>query len=94
MRHTRTIALSTVALGASLLASCGEMKPRPVADSAPPPAAPPAERATRDPNAPDQGHNSASTLGKARDAAMRGVRAHDKRQEEIGKQADDIFKDK
>lgn len=78
-----------------LAAGCGEMKPRPAEDLKPPPEAPPAERATRDPNSPGaSGHNSSSTLGKARDAAVRGVKAHDAHQEEVGRQADEVFKTK
>ncbi|MBL9141112.1 MAG: hypothetical protein JNK53_04540 [Phycisphaerae bacterium] len=91
----RTLALLAAVLAcAAVLPACGEMKPRPAADTAAIPAAPPAERATRDPRAPDQGHNSSSTLGKARDAAMRGIRTHDQHQADVSKQADEVFKTK
>jgi hypothetical protein len=70
------------------------MKPRPAADVAVAPPPPPVPRATKDPNSPEIGHNSASTLGKARDAASRTVQRAEKHSEDVGKQADEIFKTK
>lgn len=89
-----TSALLAFACTAAVVCGCDEMKPRPKADTAAVPPPPPAQPATRDPKAPDMGHNSASTLGKARDAAVRGVNNAEKKSEEVGKQADEVFKTK
>lgn len=92
MPHPLTPPLACLLL--ATLVGCGEMKPRPAADSVsttPPPAP---TKPTADPNSPQHGHNSASTLGKARDAAVRGKEKADAYQQEVGRQADEVFKDK
>jgi hypothetical protein len=93
-RRTAVNALLVFACAAAVVCGCDEMKPRPKADTAAVPPPPPAQPATRDPNAPDMGHNSASTLGKARDSAVRGVNNAEKKSQEVAKQADEVFKTK
>ena len=79
-----------VALAAA--AGCKPMKPRPA--NAPPSPPAPAETAKAEGEADplDSKYRSKSTLGKARDAALRTRDQMDARQRELSKQADDVFK--
>lgn len=79
-----------VALAAA--AGCKPMKPRPA--NAPPPPPAPAETAKAEGEADplDSKYQSKSTLGKARDAALRTRDRMDAYQQEVAKQADDVFK--
>jgi hypothetical protein len=87
MATSRTIAL---ALPILLAFGCEDMKPR-TANSVP---APQQETAQADNHASpgDVNWNSSSSLGKARDAAVRTKAKVDAYQEEVAKQADDVFK--
>jgi len=87
---SRIIVLSVAAAAAG--AGCKPMNPRPAAA---PPAPPPEQRATGSTgnavtDAPPGG--SSSALGKARDAALRTKSAYEKYQEDVAKQADDVFR--
>jgi hypothetical protein len=76
---------------AAALAGCKPMSPRPAA--APPPPQPVAQDPKSDPGImqiPEGGSNSA--LGKARDAAVRTKGRIQQYQDEVAKQADDVFK--
>jgi hypothetical protein len=76
---------------AAALAGCKPMSPRPAA--APPPPQPVAQDPKTDPGImqiPEGGSNS--TLGKARDAAVRTKGRIQQYQDEVAKQADDVFK--
>jgi hypothetical protein len=76
---------------AAALAECKPMSPRPAA--APPPPQPVAQDPKTDPGImqiPEGGSNSA--LGKARDAAVRTKGRSQQYQDEVAKQADDVFK--
>jgi hypothetical protein len=75
------------------LAACGDMKPRPTQDSVVA-APPPTEKKDVDHMNLDLHHSSGSTLGKARDSAVRGVRNAEKHSEEVAKQADEVFEKK
>jgi hypothetical protein len=87
MATTRTLAL---ALPALLAFGCEDMKPR-TANSVP---APEQKAAQADNHASpgDVDWNSSSSLGKARDAAVRTKAKVDEYQQEVAKQADDVFK--
>jgi hypothetical protein len=76
---------------AAALAGCKPMSPRPAA--APPPPQPVAQDPKTDPGImqiPEGGSNSA--LGKARDAAVRTKGRIQQYQDEVAKQADEVFK--
>ena len=76
---------------AAALAGCKPMSPRPAA--APPPPQPVAQDPKSDPGImqiPEGG--SSSALGKARDAAVRTKGRIQQYQDEVAKQADDVFK--
>lgn len=94
---TRTAgALIPAALGALLaLSACKPMNPRPA--SAPPPQPQDAAQAagrdpSKDPAPGDSDWKSSSALGKARDAAVRTRDRVNAYQEEVGRQADEVFK--
>jgi hypothetical protein len=84
----RIPALAAV-LAASVLAlpACKPMKPRPAAAPAPEPAPAPQQQASGDDKSQSKSH-----LGKARDAAERTKDRIDAYQQEVSKQADDVFK--
>ena len=87
------LALLSAAAIAFSAAGCKPMKPRP---PQPTPAEQPTETAgKRDPSHPTPGDpewESSSSLGKARDAAVRVKAKADAYQEEVSKQADEVFK--
>ena len=87
MANSRTIAL---ALPVLLAFGCEDMKPR-TATAVP---APQQETAQADNHASpgDVNWNSSSALGKARDAAVRTKAKVDEYQQEVAKQADEVFK--
>lgn len=75
------------------LAACKPMNPRPAAAPPPQPAQPVAQDRTSNGGImqiPEGGSNSA--LGKARDAAVRTRDRVNQYQDEVAKQADDVFK--
>ena len=72
------------------LAACGEMKPR-QARTVPQPPPPPASKGNGVTDV-DKDFNSSSTLGKARDTAVRGIRKAEDYQKDVAKQADEVFK--
>lgn len=77
---------------AAALAGCKPMNPRPAAAPAPPPE-PATQRAASDPGimqVPEGGSKSA--LGKARDAAVRTKERVQQYQDEVARQADEVFK--
>jgi hypothetical protein len=77
---------------AAALAGCKPMSPRPAA-APPPPPQPVAQDPKSDPGImqiPEGGSNSA--LGKARDAAVRTKGRIQQYQDEVAKQADEVFK--
>lgn len=80
-------------LALGLAGGCKPMKPRP-ANAPPPPPPAPAETAKAEGEADplDSKYQSKSTLGKARDAALRTRDRMDAYQQEVAKQADDVFK--
>lgn len=86
---------ATAALAAVLaLGGCKPMNPRPA--NAPPPQQD-AQRAdgrdpSKDPAPGDPGWQSGSALGKARDAAVRTRERVNAYQQEVARQADDVFK--
>lgn len=90
--HQRSAPAATVILALAAVAGCKPMKPRPA--TAPPPQEPAAETAkapTAD-DSPDSRYQSKSTLGKARDAALRTRDQMDAYQQGVAKQADEVFK--
>ena len=79
-----------VTLAVASAAGCKPMKPRPAV--APPLEPPAAAKAEAPEDGPDSGYRSTSSLGKARDAALRTRDRMDAYQREVAKQADDVFK--
>ena len=80
---------AALAASAAILASggCKPMKPRPAVAPAPEPAPAAPQQSTG-----DDKYQSKSYLGKARDAAERTKDRIDAYQQEVSKQADDVFK--
>jgi hypothetical protein len=90
----RPTRLATLLLaGALAAAACKPMKPRP-ATAPPPQAEAPADtaRSGGDADPIDSKYQSSSTLGKARDAALRARDRMDAYQQDVAKQADEVFK--
>lgn len=88
----RATLAAPLVLALAALPGCKPMKPRPA--TAPPPQDPAAETATAPAadDSPDSRYQSKSTLGKARDAALRTRDRMDAYQREVAKQADEVFK--
>ena len=91
----RPTRLAGLLLAASVAAAsaCKPMKPRP-ATATPPQPEQPAQgaRSTGDSDPIDSKYQSSSTLGKARDAALRARDRMDAYQQDVAKQADEVFK--
>ena len=77
-------------LALAALPGCKPMKPRQATATPEPPAPAPAQASEPDPL--DSRYQSKSTLGKARDAALRTRDKVDAYQQEVAKQADEVFK--
>jgi hypothetical protein len=95
MAHDLRIAIAApLLLALAALPGCKPMKPRPAAAPPAQPAAPaPADAQAQGEADPlDSKYQSKSTLGKARDAALRTRDRMDAYQQDVAKQADDVFK--
>ena len=83
-----TARLLALALPLALAAGC-DVRPRPAVAKAPEPAA---KDPAHEPQPGDVDYQSQSYLGKARDAAVRTKAKIDDYQEQVAKQADEVFK--
>ena len=95
MKNESTTLLVILAACTTLVA-CKPMTPRPAVATPPQQEADPAATANRDPSKDptpgDPNWESGSALGKARDAAVRTKAKVDAYQQEVAKQADEVFK--
>ena len=96
-RSARHAALLVVLAACAAAAGCKPMKPRPaqaVPSQEPTPVAEGKRDPSKDPQPGDPEWKSSSALGKARDAAVRSKQQVDAYQQEVSRQADEVFKNR
>ena len=90
------LAAAALLAGAACLAACDDVKPRQPSAArsteAPPGPADAKRDPAKDPSPGDPGWKSSSALGKARDSAVQLKEKIAQHEEEVSKQADEVFK--